>query len=500
MMGKNERIVLPDRVYRVLEVLIGLGGRAPIEELARSLGRRASDIQRDLAELERLGLVKVIKDVVKRPELTPEGVDALENGLPEVRVLNTLEALGGEAPISELVKESGVIDKGLKAALGRLRRAGLVEISGGIVRLVGGDRSRFFETVSDVVKGLREVTEGRYPPNFGELRKRRLVKEVVSKTQIIEVTREGALAWSEGRVVRARVITALTPEILKSGEWEGAEFKEFDLSIDVPTMHPVRKHPYVYFLQRVREILVGMGFVEVKGPHIESELLNFDALFVPQYHPARRGTDVYFVKGLPRLEGVSREFVERVKEIHEKGWRYKWSPERALRLVLRTHTTPVSIRTLMKRGAGEYRVFSLDRVFRPDTPDPTHLMEFHQLEGIIVGKRVTFRHLLGFFTELAKELGLGEVMFRPAYFPFTEPSVEGYIKHPKLCWIEVFPGGMFRPEVLEAAGVSGVNVAAWGIGIDRIAMLVLGINDIRDLYTNNLTKIRSTPYPKEVMR
>ncbi len=500
MMGKNDRIVLPERVYRVFEVLLGLGGRAPTEELARSLGRKVSDIQRDLAELERLGLIKAIKEVSKRPELTPEGVEALENGLPEVRVLNTLDALGGEAPISELVRESGIDDKELKAALGRLRRAGLVEIRGGVVRLIETDRTHFLESVSEIIKGLKEVAEGRYPPIFGELKKRRLVREVVSKTQVVEVTEKGALAWKENRVMMARVITALTPEIIKSGEWKGAEFKEFDLSIDVPTIYPVRKHPYVYFLQRVREILVGMGFVEVKGPHIESELLNFDALFVPQYHPARRGTDVYFVKGLPRLEGVSRELIERVREVHERGWRYRWSPERALRLVLRTHTTPVSVRTMMERGEGEYRVFSLDRVFRPDTPDPTHLMEFHQLEGIIVGRRVTFRHLLGFFTELAKELELGDVMFRPAYFPFTEPSVEGYIKHPKLGWIEVFPGGMFRPEVIKAAGLSGVNVAAWGIGIDRIAMLVLGINDIRDLYTNNIIKIRSVPYPKEVMR
>jgi len=500
MMGKNDRIVLPERVYRVLEVLVGLGGRAPTEELARALGKKVSDIQRDLAELERLGLVRVAKEVSKRPELTPEGIDALENGLPEVRVLNALDALGGEASIGELVRESGIGDKELKAALGRLRKAGLVEIRGGVVKLGEADRSAFFESVSEIVRGLREVAEGKYPPNFAELRKRKLARETVSKTQVVELTDAGARAWGEGRVAMARVITALTPEIIKSGEWEGAEFKEFDLSIEVPTIYPVRKHPYVYFLQRVREILVGMGFVEVKGPHIESELLNFDALFVPQYHPARRGSDVYFVKGLPRLKGVSSDLLERVREVHEKGWRYRWSADRALRLVLRTHTTPVSIRTMMERGTGEYRVFSLDRVFRPDTPDPTHLMEFHQLEGIIVGKRVTFRHLLGFFTELAKELGLGKVMFRPAYFPFTEPSVEGYIKHPKLGWIEVFPGGMFRPEVLRAAGLSGVNVAAWGIGIDRIAMLVLGINDIRDLYTNNLAKIRSTPYPKEVMR
>jgi len=192
--------------------------------------------------------------------------------------------------------------------------------------------------------------------------------------------------------------------------------------------------------------------------------------------------------------------LERTREVHERVWKYRWDPREALKLVLRTHTTPVSMRTIYSRKEGEYRVYSLDRVFRPDTPDPTHLMEFHQLEGIIVGKHVTFKHLLGFFKEFAKRLGLGEVRFRPAYFPFTEPSVEGYIKHPKLGWIEVFPGGMFRPEVLYAVGLKNHNVAAWGIGIDRIAMMVLNMNDIRNLYTNDVDIIRSTPLPKEVMR
>ncbi len=85
------------------------------------------------------------------------------------------------------------------------------------------------------------------------------------------------------------------------------------------------------------------------------------------------------------------------------------------------------------------------------------------------------------------------MLFRPAYFPFTEPSVEGYVKHSKLGWIEVFPGGMFREEVTKAVGLEGHNVAAWGIGIDRLAMIALSINDIRDLYANDLIKIRRMP-------
>jgi len=122
-------------------------------------------------------------------------------------------------------------------------------------------------------------------------------------------------------------------------------------------------------------------------------------------------------------------------------------------------------------------------------------MEFHQLDGVIVGKNVNFKHLLYFFKELAAALGIKEVWFKPGYFPFTEPSVEGYVKHPKLGWIEVFPGGMFRPEVMEILGAKGYNAAAWGIGVDRLAMVVLGVDDIRLLFARDLYTLREMRNP-----
>ncbi|MEM3142714.1 MAG: phenylalanine--tRNA ligase subunit alpha, partial [Zestosphaera sp.] len=202
-----------------------------------------------------------------------------------------------------------------------------------------------------------------------------------------------------------------------------------------------------------------------------------------------------------RVEVKDIDVLQRTKKVHVGVWKYNWREDIARMTVLRTHTTPVSLRTIHERGAGEYRVFSFDRVFRPDTPDPTHLMEFHQLEGIIVGKKVTFSELLGFFKELARRLGMEEVRFRPAYFPFTEPSVEGFVKHPKLGWIEVFPGGMFRPEVLASVALPpDYKVAAWGIGIDRLAMIVLGFDDIRNLYSCDLDVIESTKIPEVILR
>ncbi|MEM3949091.1 MAG: phenylalanine--tRNA ligase subunit alpha, partial [Zestosphaera sp.] len=274
----------------------------------------------------------------------------------------------------------------------------------------------------------------------------------------------------------------------------------FDLGVEVPKRTPRLRHPYTQFMMYIKEILIGMGFEEVKGPYLESSLWNFDALFVPQHHPARKESDVYYVENV-ELPVSEKDVLERTKKVHEEVLRYNWRSEVAATPVLRTHTTPVSMRTIYERGAGEYRVFSFDRVFRPDTPDPTHLMEFHQLEGIIVGKEVTFRELLGFFKELASRLGMKEVRFKPAYFPFTEPSVEGFVRHPKLGWVEVFPGGMFRPEVLASVALpTTYKVAAWGIGIDRLAMIVLGVDDIRDLYSNDLDVIEATKIPEVMLR
>ncbi|MGC8975516.1 MAG: phenylalanine--tRNA ligase subunit alpha, partial [Thermoprotei archaeon] len=338
------------------------------------------------------------------------------------------------------------------------------------------------------------------PEWVASLKHRKLVE--VDEVKIIRVyaTQNLFELLSEGKVVEGILITNLTSEDLVTGAWRRAIFKEFDVGIEVPTRTPKIRHPYTLFMRYVKEILVEMGFEEVRGPYVESCLWNFDALFVPQYHPSRKETDVYYVSNA-RAEVKEVEVLERTKLVHSKVWKYSWRDDVARLTVLRTHTTPVSLRTIYERGAGEYRVFSFDRVFRPDTPDPTHLMEFHQLEGIIVGKKVTFMELLGFFKELAKRLGMEEVKFRPAYFPFTEPSVEGFVKHPKLGWIEVFPGGMFRPEVLASVALPlDYKVAAWGIGIDRLAMIVLGFDDIRNLYSCDLDIIESTRIPEVILK
>ncbi|MEM0014038.1 MAG: phenylalanine--tRNA ligase subunit alpha [Zestosphaera sp.] len=499
----TENIVLPPRQYRLIQCLATSEEALTVTKVGNMLGLRESDLMRDLAELESKSLVRLERRVSYSIKLSNLGLKYLEEGLPEERLLKHLQMRGGSAPLEDL-RKLGLNEDEVKAALGQLRKHRLVKLEKGLITLVNGG----VESLSSESLQIKELMRRHVKPVIYEevpkwvvLLKHRRIVEVDEVREIkVHPTQNLLRLLSEGKIIEGHLITNLTSEMLMSGSWRTAIIKEFDLGVDVPKRTPRLRHPYTQFMMYIKEILIGMGFEEVKGPYLESSLWNFDALFVPQHHPARKESDVYYVENV-ELPVSEKDVLERTKKVHEEVLRYNWRSEVAATPVLRTHTTPVSMRTIYERGAGEYRVFSFDRVFRPDTPDPTHLMEFHQLEGIIVGKEVTFRELLGFFKELASRLGMKEVRFKPAYFPFTEPSVEGFVRHPKLGWVEVFPGGMFRPEVLASVALpTTYKVAAWGIGIDRLAMIVLGVDDIRDLYSNDLDVIEATKIPEVMLR
>jgi len=508
----TENLLLPERQFRIIEVLSKADKKVlEVNELSRQLGTDPSALMRDLAELEAKGLIRTSKRYIIKAKLTEEGEKFVKKGFPEERLLKKLLEVGEEVPLSTIFSQSfreraELSTDEVKIAINHLIRLRAIRIERGSVKLaskeeIEGILARI-RSEREGLRKLRDATLSQVDDTVQFFRRRKLI-ELREKT-ILEVglTDKALEMLERGQIRSGIVVTRLTPELIVSGKWRSAIFKKFDLRVDVPTVYPSRKHPYMELLDDIREILASMGFEEVKGPHVELEFWNFDSLFQAQDHPAREIHDTFYLK-FPKRGSVSdKDLLERVKRTHEngwitgsKGWGYKWSPEKALKLILRTQTTAVSMRVIYERGEGEYRCFSLDRVFRPETLDPTHSMEFYQLEGIIVGRRVTFRNLLWFFNEFAKKLGLGWVKIKPAYFPFTEPSVEGFIKHPKLGWIEVFPGGMFRPEVLYPLGVKNCNVAAWGIGIDRIAMAMLEIDDIRDLFSQRIDFLREKPVP-----
>ena len=405
--------------------------------------------------------------------LTEEGRNYLEKGLPERRLV---EIVGKEAPVEEVREKIENFD----IAVNWAKKRGWIEIKNG--KIIVKSRG-----VVPEEKALRLLAEGKSVEEdvLRVLMKRKLVEKV--KEDIVERAKKQL----KGEV------TSLTPELIKTGLWRDARFKRYDPEKKGKVVHPGKRHILSYFTEKIRRIFLDLGFEERKGPFVESSFWNFDALYQPQDHPARDLADTFYMSVPKRTSLPERKIVEAVKRMHEKGdsessgWGYKWSEDFARRAVLRTHTTAVSARSLVGITPPA-KVFTIDRVFRNETIDYSHLPEFTQVEGIVIDESVTFRDLLGYLKEFYQRLGFERVRFRPAYFPYTEMSVEPEVYfEEKGEWLELGGAGIFRPEVTRPLGVD-VPVLAWGLGLERPIMLALGLKDLRNFYySNDLGFLRS---------
>lgn len=226
------------------------------------------------------------------------------------------------------------------------------------------------------------------------------------------------------------------------------------------------RHPNTIALEEVENIFIGMGYEVVEGPEVEYDYYNFEALNIPANHPAKDEQDTFYIND---------------------------------KIVLRTQTSPVQVRQ-MEKGKLPIRMIAPGRVFRSDEVDATHSPSFHQIEGLVVDKDITFADLKGTLAEFAKEL-FGEdtkVKFRPHHFPFTEPSAEVDVtcfkcggKGCRFCkgsgWIEILGCGMVHPRVLKMSGIDPEEYSgfAFGVGLERIALLKYEIDDMRLLYEND---------------
>ena len=289
---------------------------------------------------------------------------------------------------------------------------------------------------------------------------------------------------------------AVTQELLEKGAWKEASFRPYNINAPAARLQPGRRNAYVEFLESVKDKLVSLGFEEFDGGLVETEFWNSDALFMPQFHSARDIHDVYHLAEPTKAKSIEEPYLSAVAETHQnggatgsRGWDYGFDREFTKRLILRSQGTVLSARQLPKaKVPGKY--FGIARCFRYDRVDATHLSDFYQTEGIVLGEEVNLRTLLGFLEMFAIEVaGAKEVKYVPGYFPFTEPSVEVHIKHPVLGWFELGGSGIFRPEVTEPLGVK-CPVLAWGIGIDRMALMALGLNDLRELFSPDIESVR----------
>jgi phenylalanyl-tRNA synthetase alpha chain len=406
-------------------------------------------------------------------KLTREGRIYLKQGLPEVVLMQILKR---PLPIAKAQKEMD----NFKIALQWTKKHGWVKIEKGMLIPVKPSAKPPEQAA------LEAIGKGRTPP---EPQLQILIKRNLVKKESEDLRKVKSLAGKE--------INELTPGLLKTGLWRNVKLKPYNVIAGGSKVYPGKRHPYSRFLKLTRRKLTELGFKEMVSPTIETEFWNFDAMYQAQNHPSRDWTQTYSLKH-PKEGGLPKpSVVNSVKAAHENGgktgstgWGYKWDPKKAAQLMPRAHGTACSARQLADNPKIPGKYFAISRCYRPDVIDATHGVEFNQCEGIVIGKDMNFKNLLGILKQFAIEVaGTKEVKFLPDYYPFTEPSVQLSAKHPKMGWIEFAGAGIFRPEFTESLGIKE-PVLAWGLGIDRLAMFRLGVKDIRYLFSQDLDWIR----------
>jgi len=494
---------LRENEQKTLLALERLKGKGPVDQIVKVSGLAHAAVMRAALSLTKKNLISTHEQKQTVIALNKEGVYHARKGLPERRLISSLIKLGGEASVDDVVEEAELEKKFLTIALGWLNRKGWATIKKRVLKTLKEPPTETDEKLLSLLneKGplIVENLSKELQKAFSVLKKRKLV-EISEKTlRELELTDAGWEVVKRGIEI-VEEVSQLSPELIRTGRWRRVKLRRFDVTAPGPVAYPGKIHPAQQIIQRVRDIFLEMGFTEIRGPIVETAFWNFDALFQPQDHPAREMMDTFYLAHPRKGRLPRKDIVNAVAKTHEngwitgsRGWEYTWSPDEAKRLILRTHTTAVTIRYLAEHNKPPVKVFSVDRVYRNEKVDYKRLAEFHQIEGIVMDKGVTLRDLMGTLKEFYLKLGLKKVQFWPSYFPYTEPSMQSTVYVPELkTWVELCGMGIFRPEVLAPLGIKH-PVLAWGGGLERLIMLKLGVEDIRHLYKNDLGWIRRTP-------
>jgi phenylalanyl-tRNA synthetase alpha chain len=449
-----------ERIIELIRIKGSDGGTGPtLPELAETLGLDNRDVGSAFGSLSKLGVLAL--DDEKRVIMALSAAE-LENGRP---------AKGKGAEYLAVIR--GLLDRGSRS-----------QDAGSFLA-----RSELSAAEQEAMSSGLAKKRGASDAPFKELERETVVFSFSSEW-------EGLASALKAAGITGDETGALTPEMLESGSWKGKRFRSYNVQVPPARLVPGRTNPYAKFLENVKDQLSSFGFEEFDGPLVETEFWNSDALFMPQFHSARDIHDVYHISSPEKAKSIEDPWLSNVAAAHEsggstgsRGWNYSFDREFTRRLILRSQGTVLSAKTLPKaKIPGKY--FGIVRCFRYDKVDATHLSDFYQTEGIVLGEDVNLRTLLGMLDMFAREVaGAKEVKYVPGYFPFTEPSVEVHIKHPVLGWFELGGSGIFRPEVTRSLGVD-VPVAAWGIGIDRMALMALGLNDLRELFSGDIEHVR----------
>jgi len=486
---------LTNNEKRVLQALSRHDRFSPDELVSPALSIEAA--MQSAFLLAEKGLCEIRESLASVYTLTKEGEQYAEVGLPERQVISSITS---PVSLSDLKKKFPPQMVGI--ALGWLRRKNWARIEGDMIIPSGksetGDDEKLLAKLKEkpltVELDIKKVPGNTDTEIIGNLIKRNLIEKIEKKTRTIAIIESGRALAAAGLTIEEEV-AQLTSAIISGGEWKTARIRPYNIHTPVKPLFGAKIHPYQRLINEMRQIFLEMGFTEIKGDIVQGAFWNFDALFQPQDHPAREMQDTFH---LDTECDLPEEYLRQVKEMHEKGggissgWGGKWSEEVARKQVLRTHTTAITIKYLAQHPDPPVKAFCIDRAYRREAIDPTHTPEFEQLEGVVMDKGVSFSNLLGCLKEFYQRMGFEEVRFRPGYFPYTEPSVEPevYIES-RGKWVELGGAGIFRKEVTQPLGIR-YPVLAWGLGVSRVAMLRLGLKDLRELYQSDIEWLRKS--------
>ncbi len=502
-MGDTEpdvQATLTNQEKRVLKALADLGETTPEDVLQHTELDELVEVMNAASWLEAKDLVRTTEEMRHAYRLDEEGRHCLDHGLPERRALTAIHGAGGELAMADLTSLDTLEEHERGVAVGQLKRKGLIEIDQGTVRLTDAGEAAATgqlpeEPILEALADGERFASDLDPEGLEPFTQRpHLFKKRDVPVRRIQLTSKGQDLAQEPLEITEQ-IGQLTPQHLRTGSWKDAELRPYDVKAFAPAAYPGKRHPMQDIIQKVREIFLEMGFTEIGGRYVRTAFWNMDTLFIPQDHPAREMQDTFYMEDPSHVDLDDPEVVAQVKAVHEHGgdldstgWGGSWSEETASRLLLRTHTTVDTISHLAEHPEAPQRIFEVGRVFRNEKTDATHLPEFHQVEGIVVEEDANLDMLVGVLRTFYQKMGFEDVRVRPAYFPYTEPSVEVEALYDDQ-WLELGGAGIFRPEVTEPLGVDH-PVLAWGLGLERLAMMMLGLTDIRDLYMSDVDWLR----------
>jgi phenylalanyl-tRNA synthetase alpha chain len=462
--------------------------------------------------LEQKGALALKEESTEYLSLGENGKKAAKHGLPETAFLKAIKE--HKKTKDELIKHGLTVEE-VNACIGLLRQKNAMTVSEGPTFTITDAGKKLLEKDAGEEMFLRRLTQGSVKSADLDIHERAIVDALKKRKNMLEtsIKKDWHIDLSSvGKELlklnfEKELVEKLTPEMLATGSWKGKEFRSYDINAVVPKRARGKRHFLNQAKSSAKQIWLDMGFKEMTGTYVNTSFWNFDALFTAQDHPVREMQDTFFIKLPAKGFLPDKKIVDKVKSAHENGggtgstgWKYKWSEEEAKKNVLRTHTTVLSAQTLASISKEDLPVkyFALGKCFRNETLDWSHLFEFNQTEGIVVDENANFRHLLGYLKAFFKKMGYEKARFRPAYFPYTEFSVEIDVFHPvHNKWFELGGSGIFRPEVVKPLLGIDVPVLAWGPGFDRIIIEYYKIADIRDLYRNDLKQLREM---KEWMR